>query len=205
MSNPHLPPEILDYIVDHLHDTKEALRNCCLASKSWIPRTRIHLFAVIVFLTSGRLQSWTETFPDPSTSPAHYAKTLYVSSSEVVTAAGVEAGGRIRDFSRVEHLELGTQRNELRLRRLATPLVLFHELSPAIKSLCVAVLRPSALADFQPSPFIPSPRRLNCGCLRRDDGGRQRWFWRGSYAVRRPTLDPTQCLLDLSSSSYGEE
>ena len=39
MSNLHLPAETLDHIVDHLHDTKDALRNCCLGSKSWVPRT----------------------------------------------------------------------------------------------------------------------------------------------------------------------
>ena len=32
MSN--LPPEILDYILDLLHDEPEALKECCLVSKS---------------------------------------------------------------------------------------------------------------------------------------------------------------------------
>ena len=30
MSNPHLPTEILDRIIDHLHDTEDTLRNCSL-------------------------------------------------------------------------------------------------------------------------------------------------------------------------------
>jgi len=38
-SNPYLPPEILDYIVDLLHNSPNALKECCLVSKSWIPRT----------------------------------------------------------------------------------------------------------------------------------------------------------------------
>jgi hypothetical protein len=53
MPNPHLPAELLDHVVDHLHDTKLALRSCCLVSKSWIPRTRKHLFANINFNTQG--------------------------------------------------------------------------------------------------------------------------------------------------------
>ena len=27
MSNPRLPPETLDHVVDHLHDTEDALKN----------------------------------------------------------------------------------------------------------------------------------------------------------------------------------
>ncbi|KAF9643160.1 hypothetical protein BDM02DRAFT_3081141, partial [Thelephora ganbajun] len=52
MSNPrqfHLPPEILDYIIDLLHDKPETLKQCCLVSKSWVSRTRKHLFADIEF------------------------------------------------------------------------------------------------------------------------------------------------------------
>jgi hypothetical protein len=73
MSDPHLPAEMLDHIVDHLQDTEYALRSCCLVSKSWIPRARKHLFFDIVFHTAKRLELWKETFPDPSTSPACYA------------------------------------------------------------------------------------------------------------------------------------
>jgi hypothetical protein len=133
MSNPHLPAEILDHVVDNLHDAQDALRNCCLTSKSWVPRTRKHLFVDVAFLTPKSLQSWKEIFPDPSVSPAHYAKTLFVGCTEVVTAAGVEAGGWIRAFSRVEHLEINTP------NKSATPLVPFHGLSPAIRSLRVSV------------------------------------------------------------------
>ena len=49
MSNPHLPPELLDLIVDLLHDTGDALESCCPVFKSWIPRTRKHLFSHIEF------------------------------------------------------------------------------------------------------------------------------------------------------------
>jgi hypothetical protein len=35
----------------YLHDTRDALRNCCLIFKSWIPRTRKHLFADVRFYT----------------------------------------------------------------------------------------------------------------------------------------------------------
>jgi len=105
MSTAHLPPELLDHIIDLLHDSRAALRNCCLVSKSWIPRTRSHLFADIKFNTEGKLESWEEIFPDPSTSPARYAKTLTIGCFQVFTAADAETGGWISSFSYVERLE----------------------------------------------------------------------------------------------------
>ena len=159
MSNPHLPAEILDHVVDHLHDTQDALRNCCLVSGSWIPRTRKHLFANVNFPTAKRLQSWKETFPEPSTSPAHYTSTLIIKCSHVVTAADTEADGWIRGFSRVVHLEVGTRRINLDLD-LFVP---FHGFSPAIKSLRVTV---PVLPSLQIFNLISSfPRLENLGVI----------------------------------------
>ncbi|KAF9789295.1 hypothetical protein BJ322DRAFT_1000309, partial [Thelephora terrestris] len=47
MSNRFIPPEICDHIVDFLHDDPKTLKQCCLCSRSWVPRTRKHLFAVV--------------------------------------------------------------------------------------------------------------------------------------------------------------
>jgi hypothetical protein len=124
MSVSYLPAEILDHVVDHLHDTPDALRNCCLVSRSWIPRARTHLFADIRFHTVEDLGSWKETFPDPSTSPMCYAKTLTIDCP----SSDAEVGGWIRGFSRVVHLEV-------RSHRLLGGLVPLHGFSPAIKSL----------------------------------------------------------------------
>lgn len=41
---PSLTPELLDLIVDHLHDESTTLQSSYLVSKSWIPRTRKHFF-----------------------------------------------------------------------------------------------------------------------------------------------------------------
>jgi hypothetical protein len=108
MSDPRLPSEMLDHVVDYLRNATDAFRNCCLVSKSWILRTRKHLFVHVWFPTAGSLQSWEETFPDPSTSPACYANILFIDCIQVVTAADAEAGGWIRGFSRVVHLKVDT-------------------------------------------------------------------------------------------------
>jgi len=145
MSNPRLPAEILDHVVEHLHDAKHALRNCCLVSKSWIPRTRQHLFADINLKTRERLKWWKEKFPDPSTSPGYYTRTLSISL--FITAADAEVGGWIRGFSRVVRLVVG---GDGFLPGASTiSLTPFHGFSP-IKSLYVntLVVPSSQVFDF---------------------------------------------------------
>lgn len=67
MSDPHLPQETIDHIIDILHNEPETLKACCLASKFWIPRTRKYLFADIWFISVRHLELWKKTFPDPPT------------------------------------------------------------------------------------------------------------------------------------------
>jgi len=144
MSSPHLLAELLDNVTDHLHDTKDALRNCCLVSKSWIPRTRKHLFAEVRFEAMKDLESWKEIFPDPSTSPGHYTKSLLVHCLRTVDAADGEAGGWIRGFPRVEHFKLGCY-DGLRFR---TSLLSFRTFSPVLKSLHVEFVALPSLQVF---------------------------------------------------------
>jgi len=131
MSNPPLPREILDYTVDLLHDKPDALKQCCLVSKSWVPRTRKYLFASINFNRANDLEAWGETFPDPGNSPAYHTRSLFVGCPRSVTAADAKEGGWIRAFSRVVRLEVHTHRTYCP----ATALVPFHNFSPALKSL----------------------------------------------------------------------
>lgn len=39
-----IPPELHDQTIDHLCDDKSALRSCALVCRSWLPRSRLHLF-----------------------------------------------------------------------------------------------------------------------------------------------------------------
>ena len=142
MSSPRLPTELLDQTVDILQDSTNALKSCCLVSKSWIPRVRKHLFANTAFRTPRDLKSWKSMFPDPSTSPARYTKSLFVKLPLVVTASDAEEGGWIRTFSRVVHFNVdidGTKDWEYLI------LIPFHGFSPAIKSLLIS------FSNFPPS------------------------------------------------------
>ncbi|KAF9789340.1 hypothetical protein BJ322DRAFT_530596 [Thelephora terrestris] len=92
MSNRCIPPEICDHIVDFLHGDPNTLKQCCLCSRSWVPRTRKHLFAV-VRLYPQDIMRWKKTFLDPSNSPAHHTHTLSVNSLKAVTLADLTEGG----------------------------------------------------------------------------------------------------------------
>jgi len=133
MSNPQLPREILDYTVDHLHDNPGALKKCCLVSKSWVPRTRKHIFARVNFNHAHELAEWKKTFPDPTNSPAYHTRSLFVGCPRSVTAEDAEEGGWIRAFSRVVRFEVDTRR----YYHSEISLVPFHNFSPALKSLRV--------------------------------------------------------------------
>ena len=128
MPHPHLPAELLDYVVDHLHATRDALKNCCVVSKSWIPRTRKHLFAHVKFLDPQHIETWKTTFPDPSTSPARYTENLVVWCAGNITVADAEERGWIFAFSRVVHFDVDFYGPN-------SSLLLFHGFSPSLKSL----------------------------------------------------------------------
>src|ERR1700753_213120 len=61
MSDRYLPPKSSDYIVDLLRDQPETLKRCCLASKSWVPRTRKYLFGEIALQRSDDVEAWKRT------------------------------------------------------------------------------------------------------------------------------------------------
>ena len=144
-----LPPEILDLIIDHLHDEPTTLRACCLVCKPWVPRTRIHLFDRVRFSSSRpTLKLWMEAFPDPFNSPARYTRTLLLADFEVVTVAISDARPWIHSFNHIVNLRVMTVDggdHRLSFSQL-------RGLSPTLKSLHL-------LCSFAPLPEI-----LDCVC-----------------------------------------
>ena len=104
MLNPRLLVELLDHIVDFLSGEKKCFGSVVLSLNhgSPVPR-RKHLLLDINF---GDLQSWKNTSPGPSTSPACYTKTLSITRPHFATATGTEPGRWIAHFPQVVNLEV---------------------------------------------------------------------------------------------------
>jgi len=163
MSN--LPCELLDHIVDLLQESQAPLKNCCLVSKSWVARTRRQLFAEVDFETAESLESWKKTFPDPSTSPSRYVKTLVIRRPQVVTAVDAEAGCWVGGFPRLVRLVVFGRGPQRFARGWGDTFTLFRGISPVIKSLRVDfVLFPfSQLFDLILSfPLLEDLSVTNC-------------------------------------------
>ena len=123
-----LPPEILDFIIDHLADEPAALKVCCIISKSWVLQTRKHLFAhVELDALRSHMDLWKKAFPDPSNSPAYYTRTLSIRNASTLTATDTDVEGWIYAFCNVVHLEFTYVDG--------VTLVLFYGLSPTVRSL----------------------------------------------------------------------
>ena len=137
MTRCSLLPGLLDYIVSFLRRDKRALCQCCLVSKPWVPRARKHLFALVQFRSPDDIDKWKKTFPDSSSSPVRYTRTLMLNCFEVVTAADAAEAGWIPTFSGVVHLYLDNfltsipSHSEISL----TP---FYKFSSTLKQLFVA-------------------------------------------------------------------
>ena len=141
--SPSLPPEILDFIVDDLHDEPTTLKTCCIVSRSWVPRARKHLFAHVEFHASkSHFEMWKGAFPDPSNSPARHTRTLSIYGIPAPTATDEEVDSWIRAFHSVVHLRLES------LNQAA--LLPFYGLSPTVRSLRLTYTTPEIF------PFVCS-------------------------------------------------
>ena len=148
MSILRLPLEKLDHIVDLLQDNPHTLKQCCLVSKSWVPRTRKHLFAEVRFSSGDRLQSWKNAFPDPASPPGYHTRTL--SLCRTLEDAGDSSW--LAGFPHVERLEFAfSVRSPIDI-----PFAAFHQCSSSVKTL-------TSLPSFgihthiSSTSFIPSP------------------------------------------------
>jgi len=130
-----LPLEVLDIVVDHLHDEPATLRACCVVSKSWVARSRAHLFAHRgIRRTVDEILSRSTKLPRS----LHWGPHDY----QLVAAVGPVVAHQINafPFHNVVHLDIHSRSSGDRIS-----LVPFHELLPTIRSLRLA------LSQAQPS------------------------------------------------------
>ena len=102
---PSHPPEVFDSIIDFVHDNPEALKTCCLVSKSWVPRAQAFLQRNQVPIPR-RYRSMEERFSRSHQSPAYHTRSLSVHYVESIPSADGEEGGWLQPFSNVVRLDL---------------------------------------------------------------------------------------------------
>jgi hypothetical protein len=142
-----LPQEILDLIIDRLHDKPATLKACCLVSKAWVQRAQKHLFIRIEFNPiTCPVRRWRETFPDHTNSPAYNTRTLSFRIAEFITSADVDT---LLTFRNVTHLDV----ENISPLIYQSPLVSLHGIFTAIKSLRLAS---TVLSDPQVFGFLSS-------------------------------------------------
>ena len=140
------PPEVCDLVVGHLHNDVKTLKSCCLVSKSWVPRSRTHLFACVEFNFNSKrsIEVWRKLFPNPSESPARHARILKIANSSVLKTAVTSALPWIHPFRHLVELRL----SDFILVSKPISVVQLLGLSPALKSLSLCGIYSPLLEVF---------------------------------------------------------
>ena len=103
-----LPPEIVDHVID-LVDNLRTLESCSLVARSWVGRSRMHLFRDVVLFSHRR---WQKVMPAGDTSPAKYTRTLTLAQGNTPRGRWINTDNlypffsHLRDFRNVENLTL---------------------------------------------------------------------------------------------------
>ena len=160
---PYLPPEIFDSIIDILHDELETLRNCSLVSKSWVPRTRMHLFANVMFRSPVDIDAWKRTFRDPAKSPAHHTHSLSIRYAGWVTDADAREDGWIRAFTNVVRLELWSGKVWLHLGESLDPFQNFPSMVRSLRLVSSCLSTSQVFKLVHSLPFLEDLATINNG------------------------------------------
>ena len=78
----HLPPELLDEIINHLPDNTRYLRNCSLVAKSWVYPSRRRLFDAVEIFGDSDLESWVGTISPTNVGVLQHVRSLYCRVAE---------------------------------------------------------------------------------------------------------------------------
>jgi hypothetical protein len=103
-----LPPEIVDFIIDFV-DNVRTLKACSLVSKSWVARSRVHLFREVVLFTHRR---WQKIISVGRASPARYTRSLTLTQGStapgqwIITDILYPFLRHLQDFKNIQKLVL---------------------------------------------------------------------------------------------------
>ncbi|KZT74615.1 hypothetical protein DAEQUDRAFT_660381, partial [Daedalea quercina L-15889] len=77
ISQPVVPPELCDVVIDYLHDDPRTLAVCALVCRTWVPSSRMHQFHTVIL---HRIPAWRGQklllISDPSSTVLPYVRHL---------------------------------------------------------------------------------------------------------------------------------
>jgi hypothetical protein len=194
MSAAHLPGEIWDRVIDHLHEEHAALEACALVCHGWLASARLHRFrsmhipwhGMIPGIHGGRLT----LLCDPSSSAPFYVRSLYL-SERASRGAHNPAGPllnlalprmRCREMTALRsltmkyaHWDLVTPDARACLAQLCTSLQHLALVSPRMSSFSSVLELVCAAPVLQALALYGEPRYEGKGASMPDVGGTQGW------------------------------
>jgi hypothetical protein len=84
LSMPHLPTELIDYIVDFHHSDRKTLSACSFVCRNWLPASRFHLLGSIDVRKSN-VHSFAELLASPSSTITSCVHTIDINTSSFGT------------------------------------------------------------------------------------------------------------------------
>lgn len=86
----HIPPELVDQIIDHLHNDPKSLNACALAARDWLPSARHHRFRSIRFHSAKKIDSFRQlSLAAPGLLP-YYQEAIICDNSGYFSASVLE-------------------------------------------------------------------------------------------------------------------
>ncbi|KAJ7184764.1 hypothetical protein C8R46DRAFT_466351 [Mycena filopes] len=75
-SHPILPPEVIDMIIDNLHNHPRTLRACGLVSRNWLGRSRHYLFMKAIYVAARDLEGFHGLLKSPYNTLAFHLRNI---------------------------------------------------------------------------------------------------------------------------------
>ena len=103
MPNPPVPQELVERMIDLLRSDIGALQACCLVNKTWVSRSRYHLFYQVEILDDTQLHYWISTFPYPVSNVAGFVRHLHIARPRMLDVSEFS----LEQFTDLEYFSLG--------------------------------------------------------------------------------------------------
>jgi len=141
---PTFPQEIIDYLIDLISISSVGqkdphLRSCSLVSRSWVHRSRRHLFHSIELASTPDISNWIKKIPPGAGGLSGYVRKLWLDGHWEQRSQRFPSVEHLRSFTRVEELRLTYWREGPTTKEEIEET--FGAFGPSVRSLSVSLPR----------------------------------------------------------------